>query len=224
MSLETWEHPSQLYLARAGEVVEHRPLFTGDVFHDVSIPGVQDTGPAMIVAHPCAMRGRNAKLHDTLLVAAVELFDPIPADKWQNGFYSRMPLPDLTREGGDFNVALVEQVGRARTECVADSTRLACLAPFGVNLLQQRMIWNMTRLEVPTSTLWDAFAHTYEEADLLEEWLEEVDPHHRAIEAKRFEDWIRAGVPSSRQKRLRDPQQRPSVRAELREAIRARTA
>jgi hypothetical protein len=222
VTLEAWDDPNELYLARGEEVAAHRPLFTGDVFDDVPIPGVQANGRGIIVAHPCSMRGRSAQLLDTLLLAAVQPHDSIAPAKWMDGYYDRMPLADLTGPGGEFNVALLEQVGRSTTADVTAANRIACLSPFGVNLLQQRMIWNMTRFDVPTSTLWEAFAHTYEEADLLEEWLEEVAPDDRSHVASLFEEWVRDGAPNSRQARLRDPQQRASVRGELRQALRSR--
>ena len=50
MSLETFETPGDLYLARGDEVNPLRPLFTGDVVADVAVPGVQDGGMAMVVA------------------------------------------------------------------------------------------------------------------------------------------------------------------------------
>jgi hypothetical protein len=219
VTLETWDDPSGLYLARGDEVADHRPLFTGDVVDDIAIPGVQDHGPGIVVAHPCSMRGKNAQLLDAVLAAAVVPHDPAPPHKWLTGFYDRMPLPHLTGPGGPFHVASIEMVGRARTEHLAAATRIACLSPFGLNLLQQRMIWNLTRLDVPTRTLWDAFGYTYEEADLLEEWLEEVDAEERVTRTAAFEVWIRDGAPNTRQARLRDPQQRASVRAELRKAL-----
>lgn len=222
MTLETWDDPGGLYQARGDEVVRHRPLFTGDVVDDISIPGVQEGGRGIVVAHPCSMRGRNAQLLETVLVGAVVPVEPIPAKGWRTGFYDRMPLPDLTGPGGDFCVARIEQIGRASAEHLLGSNRLACLSPFGLNLLQQRMIWNLTRFEVPTASLWEAFGHTYEEADLLEEWLENLDSDALPAAEAAFEAWIRDGAPDSRQTRLLDPQQRASVRVELRKAIQAR--
>ena len=55
MSLQTFEKPGDLYLARGDEVNPFRPLFTGDIVADAAIPGVQDGGKAVVVAHPCSM-------------------------------------------------------------------------------------------------------------------------------------------------------------------------
>jgi hypothetical protein len=71
VSLATYTDPAELYLARGEEVNPNRPLFTGDVILDIPIPGVQDAGPAMVVAHPCSIRGPAGRLLETTLVAAV---------------------------------------------------------------------------------------------------------------------------------------------------------
>ena len=112
MTLESWGDPGQLYLTRGDEVVECRPLFTGDVFDDIEIPGVQSGGPGIVVAHPCSMRGKDAVLSDRLLVAAVEPADRTPADRWETGCFDRMPLPEL-RAPNSFDVAWLERIGRA---------------------------------------------------------------------------------------------------------------
>ena len=215
MTLETWAEPGHLYRARGDEVEPHRPMFTGDVVEDVAIPGVQDSGPAIIVAHPCAMRA-GPSLADRVLVAAVEPASAAPPKQWASGFFDRMPLPDLP---SGFHVAWLDRIGRATTTDLVGATRIACLSPVGVNLLQQRLVFHLTRFAVPTKQLWEAFGHTYEEADMLEEWLE--DSADQAARTATFEEWIRDGDPS-RQSRLRDPQQRASVRAELRAAINQR--
>lgn len=219
MTLESWGEPGQLYLTRGDEVVTCRPLFTGDVLDDIEIPGVQAGGPGIVVAHPCSMRGKDAVLSERLLVAAVEPADPTPAARWETGFFDRMPLPELRGESS-FDVAWLDRIGRALSTSAVGAVRLACLSQFGVNLLQQRLIYSLSRLDVPTTKLWEAFAHTYEEADLLEEWLEDGVP---SADAVAFETWIRDGDPS-RQSRLRDPQQRATVRADMRAELRGRRA
>jgi hypothetical protein len=97
---------------------------------------------------------------------------------------------------------------------------------YGVNLLQQRLIWRLTRFEVPTHTLQGVSAHVYEEADLLEEWTDElcrrgVTPGQAAAE---FEEFLRADRDDGRtlQDRLRDPQSSASVRTACRAELRRR--
>ncbi len=213
MSLDVWDAPSRLYLARGDEVSSRRPLFTGDVCEDIEVPGVQESGTAIIIAHPCSMR-RGAALAERVLVAAVRPHEDVPPQKWTDGYYDRMPLPELRGEGSGFEVGLLSEVGLSRTDDLAASPRVACLSPVGVNILQQRTVFNLTRLEVPTAHFWDAFAHTYEEADLLEEWTGDLATATPADTcAADFEEWL---GDSFRRQRLRDPQQRAPVRAEMR--------
>jgi hypothetical protein len=99
-------------------------------------------------------------------------------------------------------------------------TRFACLSPFGVNLLQQRLIWRLTRHEVPTHQLQEVSAHVFEEADLLEEWSDTTCPAGATPEqaAAAFEVFVRAdrGHGHTLQNDLRDPQRRSSVRSACR--------
>lgn len=219
MALETYKSADQLYQARAEEINALRPLFSGDVLADVGIPGVQDGGMAMIVAHPCAMRGKNAQLKVRILAAAVRPHEQVGRGAWTRGYSDRVPLPDLVEEGS-FHVAQLDDVGKVRRDELDVAARLACLSEFGINLLQQRFVWHLTRLEVPTFSFHEAFAHTFEEADLLEDWNETVcgaglSPPDAA---KRFEAFLRADQGQGRtlQDDLRDPQRRSAVRSRCR--------
>lgn len=219
MSLETFETPDDLYVARGREVNRLRPLFTGDVVADVVIPGVQDGGMGVVVAHPCSMRGKDAQLEPRVLVAAVAECGKIGRTAWASGHFGLMPLPDLV-EAGKLWVARLDDIGKAETEQLTAGIRLACLSPFGVNLLQQRFIWRLTRHEVPTYQLQEVSAHVFEEADLLEEWNETVCAAGATPEeaASLFESFLRAdrGGGSTRQDDLRDPQRRSTVRSACR--------
>ncbi len=42
MTLDTYAAPERLYLARGDEVNPNRPMFTGDVYANVNIPGLED--------------------------------------------------------------------------------------------------------------------------------------------------------------------------------------
>ena len=216
MSLSVWETAQSLYLARADEVSVHRPLFTGDVIRGASIGGVPETEIVIIIAHPCAMRsGPHLSTH--VLAAAVRPHAAEAPARWADGFFNRMPLPDLEGDGGRFHVAWLEQIGLVPTGDLQNGERIACLSTIGVNILQQRLVFYLTRLEVETSVLWEAFSHTYEESDLLEEWTEAlngVDP----TPTVNFDSWIREGSPN-RQDRLRDAQYRSQIRAELRAEV-----
>jgi hypothetical protein len=219
LTLESFESPGELYLARGVEVNPLRPLLTGDIFAEVVLPGVQEAGMAIIVAHPCSMRGKVGTLKDRLLAAAVRPREHVGQEAWRDGYFGEMPLPDL-RGDGTFYSGFFGDIGQAPTEGLSDCERLACLSHFGINLLQQRLVWHLTRFAVPTSDLHDACAHTLEEADLLEEWndiLRNGGVGEREA-TSRFEAWLRAARAGGRsyQSDLRDPQRRASVRAACR--------
>jgi hypothetical protein len=223
VTLETYQDVSDLYLARGKDVNANRPIFTGDVFANVPIAGVQGGGMAVLVAHPCSMRGSHAKLRDRILTAAVhELSESIGSGAWKRGHYDEMPLPEVN--GSGLHVGQFSEIGQALTEDLAKTDRLACLSVYGVNLLQQRFIWNLTRFEVPTFRLNEAFAHTLEEADLLEDWNEILRSAEITEEeaAATFESFIRQDQGNGRtlQADLRDPQLRAAVRTACRNQAR----
>lgn len=220
MSLETYDSVDELYLARSGEVNPCRPLLTGDVIQDVDIPGTDGRAPAIIIAHPCQMRGKNAKLNARILCARVHSHCQVDKTAWTTGFYDRMPLPDLVGDGA-LHVGDLNMIGLAETRQLDGGQRMACLQPFGVNLLQQRLVKHMTRLEVETSKFYEACASAFEEADLLEEFLDTVTTPgllEIADATARFDEFVRAdqGDGRSYQDWLRDPQLRPPVRTACR--------
>ena len=215
MSLEPAAEPERLYLAVGADINSHRPLFTGDIFPDIEIPGV---GPstAIIIGHPCSIRGKNGQLAERTPVAAVKTHAPVPTKRWSIGYFSMMPLAGLPAEG-EFHVAHLNLFGLALTSELVTAERLACLSHPGINQLQQRLVFHQTRLEVPPGKFQQAFDHTYEEAELLEDWatdLSVVDD----CPVSSFESWIREGSPD-RQSRLKIREERASIRREMRKEI-----
>lgn len=220
MSLESAPDPSRLYVAVGEHVNPTRPLFTGDIFDHVEIPGVGTTA-AILIGHPCSIRGRGGQLNPRTPVAAVKHHQKVGSNQWRSGFFNRFPLPGLPLDG-TFHVAQLDLFGLALTDDLRSATRVACLSHPGINLLQQRLVFHQTRLEVPTRLFQQAFDHTYEEADLLEDWsteLEGIDPEPSAS----FEIWIRGGQPS-RQDRLVTHEERAPVRREMKAEIQSRLA
>ena len=215
----------QLYRARGAEVNPQRPVFTGDVFDGVTVSGVQ-RGRVMILEHPCAIRD-GAKLRDRLLAAAVDVHEPLAAKAWANGHYGKMPLPDLDRTGV-FQVARFDDLVVVRSDELLLGSRAACLSDYGINLLQQRLVWHLTRLEVPTSTFHEAFAHTLDEAELLEEWNEVVCASGCTVDESTaaFETFLRndLGGGKTLQHDLRNPQHRSAVRRACRAEAERRAA
>jgi hypothetical protein len=196
MNLDTYEEPSSLYRSRGEEVNPHRPLFTGDVLRDVPVPGTQDGGMALVLAHPCSFRAGGGQLSDRVLVCSVSAMSKAGANAWRTGFFSRMPLPDL--DGPGFWAASLDEIGRALVDDLLVTQRLACLSDIGINMLQQRLTCHLTRAEVPTYLFNEAFSHTYDEAELLEEWTEALAEAGwpGAVIARKFEAFIRSGRPT----------------------------
>lgn len=219
MNLDTYGSPNELYLVRGDEVNPNRPIFTGDVFSDVPIPGVDDGGMAIVIAHPCSFRFGAGQLADRLLAARIRSISNQGPKAWRTGFLNRMPLPDLAGPG--YWVAHLDDIGRCSVADLQSSARIACLSAFGVNMLQQRLTCHLTRAEIPTATFEQAFSHTFEEAELLEEWTDTLADAGWNVEAAaaEFERFIRSGE-TTWQERLKDPQMRPSVRRACRSAAR----
>jgi len=214
VTLDTYADPSRLYAARGDEVNPNRPLFTGDIFAEIPVPGMDDAEMVLILAHPCSFRAGIA-LTPRVLVASVRTVPKQGAGAWTKGFFNRMPLPELA--GDDFWAAHLDDVGQAATVDLHTSTRIACLSEIGINMLQQRLTFHLTRAEIPTDLFNQAFAHTLEEADLLEEWIDTLAENgwSNAEATSRFDDFIRSGAPTL-QVELLQPQARSHVRMQCR--------
>ena len=81
-----------LYRARGEEVSETRPIFTGDVFTKVQLPGSTGNVKARTVAvlqHPCSMRTNGVDLAWQVLVASCP-----PERTHQGGLVHRVLQPD----------------------------------------------------------------------------------------------------------------------------------
>ncbi len=190
---------------------------TGDVFTQVEVPGLDGTGLAIVLTHPCSMRVDGVKLASRLLTARVVPTDPIPLPAWRNGYFKVMPLPGLLEV---HHSARFDEIGLVESGSLAERTRVACMTPYGVHLLQQRFIWYLTRFLAPTHRLAEVTEAVFEEADLQEEWVEQAvsrgdDPQSAA---ETFHEWIRSpgssGVP--RQDQLRQEDLRAGVRRQMR--------
>ena len=214
MSLDTYNSPDELYLARGDEVNPNRPLFTGDVFATLAVDGLDEPSMVMIVAHPCSFRA-GATLEDRVLVAAVHPCEKHGPGAWTRGLFNRTPLPDL-RGAGNW-AGHLDEMARARSDQLEQAERVACLSEVSINILQQRLTHYLTRAEIPTTLFNQAFAHTLEEADLLEEWLDTLTAAgwSKGDATGDFEDFLATGDPTLRQL-LRDPQRRATIRTRCR--------
>lgn len=224
MTGDTLESPSSaeaLYLAASPDQVDFaRPVMTGDVFAEVEIPGTAGTGLGIVMTHPCSMRVAGGDLGDRLLMARVGASAQISLKKWATGHFKVMPLPGLLSR---HHSAFFDDIGLVRSGALALCERVACLTPYGINLLQQRFVWFLTRFLAPTHRLGEASEAVFEEADLCAEWVAAlIEAGVDRDEASRlFDDWIRGKDDSgvTRQSLLAKSQHRAGLRREMRNQL-----
>lgn len=170
--LECPERSDEIYLARGQDVDPRRPILTGDVYEGITIPGVPDgDGRAILLTHPCSMRAGGGHLQSHVQMARLEAGSAIPLERWGDGNYRFMPLPELLNAGDFQQRAVFELSGRVSRESLAAGKRIACLEEQGILLLMQRLAFHFTRVFITTSELLDQVADIFEEANLLDEWL-----------------------------------------------------
>jgi hypothetical protein len=166
-------------------------------------------------------------LTERLLVARVEPGPTVPFDRWPKGHYKILPLPELLSEGGEDYSLHYELCGRVESTNLLAAERVACLDPFGICLLLQRKVHDEARVVVPTADFYDACAHVFEEAELLEDWLSAArsagEPDLDAV-AVEMHDFLRAPRDQERslQEALLDVAKRAHVRRVVRERIKER--
>lgn len=221
-TLESPDSASDLFLAaEISDVEARRPILTGDVFAGVQIPGLETPSLAIVITHPCSMRRDGVRLADRLLMAEVREHQHIPLAAWSTGHYRVMPLPGLA--GRDTYAASFDEIGLVKSSVLVELERVAVLTPFGINLLQQRLIWYLTRFLAPTHLLNESCAAVFEEADLCEEWVVSRSEHHGSLDEANaeFHSWIREADSAghTRQEGLIDPQRRAGIRRAMREAL-----
>lgn len=173
--LESPESADELYRYRGSETNIARPIFQGDVFESVKIPGLDDgPGLAMVLTHACTMRGKHGALRDRLLAGRVRPYQEVPLP-WSRHF-KVLPLPQLLEGSGTSHAVHFEESGIVQTALLDVRRRVACLDDRGVLLLQQRHAHHITRHVVETETLFEHTAGLLTEAELLEEWIEASVP------------------------------------------------
>lgn len=221
--LESPASADELYLYR-GEVPRTRPMFQGDVFDDMDIPGFEDgPGLAMVITHACTMR-QGPALRDRLVVARVLPSPNAIALPWTGNFRT-MPLPALIPDAAPGHWALnFEDLGSVRSKDLGLTKRVACLDDRGVVLLQQRHAHHLTRYVVETQVLYEQSANVLAEAELLEAWLSaatddtgEGYDERAAQEGPAFDVFV-----GPLREDLKDPSRRASVRRTVHQEIRRR--
>ena len=216
-----------LYRARGDEVSTTRPIFTGDVFTGVQLPGSTGKVKArsvVVLQHPCSMRSNGVDLAWHILVAEVSKWKTIDKPGWTGGNFNLMPFsdlrPDVTSQARD-QAANFDNIYTVEPDQLV--TRIATLSPFGVNLLLQRWVHYSSRVVVPTQTFHEQTVAFYEEADLIEEWCDDALNDDLRAETHSCLDWLRTDRDgTSYQEMLRNPQSHSMIRRAMRKELRER--
>ncbi|MEJ7569310.1 MAG: hypothetical protein WKF41_13705 [Gaiellaceae bacterium] len=222
------ESEDDLYLARADEVEPYRPALQGDVFRDVTIPGIETEHEyAMVIMHPCSMR-RGPALLPRIQMIPVASYQNLPFDQWPLGHSRVFPLPNLLAGGKNFAASFLETGMVASAELQPDR-RVATLTENGVMLLQQRYVHYLTRVVMQMSRLRQVSQHILVEAELQEDWCADLVPPRTAggetlataleAESKQFHDFITHGAGDTLQEMLQDPVRQSDVRRRVRQEI-----
>lgn len=224
-----------LYLARGADVEAYRPVFQGDIFKGVAIPGVQSVDEldlVLAISHPCEMRA-GGKLAPSVQVIPVRTFEKVPFRKWPGGHYDKCPLPNLFP--GEHHAAFFTETGMIPSASLALGNRVACLNDHGVLILQERYVHFLTRYGPPLDKLREVCAGVFTEVELLEDWNRELVPPREgqgealdaalASEAAEFHAFLCAELPSdgsSLQDYLRDESKHGLVRQRVRKELQDR--
>ncbi|WP_417233817.1 hypothetical protein [Arthrobacter sp.] len=136
-----------------------------------------------------------------------------------------MPLPELKPEPASHFAANFQVPHLVESNALVPENRIACLSQIGVNLLLQRWVHHNSRVIVPTFDYQEVTAEQFEEADLVEEWCEDLaaSPDEVETETEAAHEWLRSASSEqnmSWQKLLKNPQSRGAVRSAMRKQIR----
>lgn len=220
--------PAALYDER-GEISWTRPFLQGDVFDGVVLPGFGDEPmKVQIVAHPCAMR-TGATVTARITVAPVVGYQRVTGSGW-NGNLRVMPLAELA--GDQHFATMFIDATAAPARLLTRERRIATLSNRGTYVLQQRLVKHYTRVEMELELFRRESAAILAEAELQQDWLEEVlteaeqtDKTAIEVETAIFDDWLgkrlNADAPS-RRVRLREDIHHTDVRRETQRAAVAR--
>jgi hypothetical protein len=188
----------ELYLGYGDDIARGRPLLTGDVLTEVAIDADEHDGTVMIVAHPCSMRGARGRLLPRIVVAPIRAYQHVPFETWPDGHFKVMPLSQMLGETDDRSraVHLLELTAVRSQELLRDH-RILALKDRGIHVLQQRLVYSLTRVEVGLEKLQEQTAHVLLEAELEEEWVDELaddgDPNAMSAESEAFTAYMDDG-------------------------------
>lgn len=214
-----------LYLARGDEVPATRPVMSGDVFIGVDV-GAHDheQGLVLVVAHPCSMRGARGRLRPRLTVAPIRPYAAVPFENWATGHNNVFPLPELLGEDDEPRAASLLELATAASAELLRDRRVASLTTRGVLLLQQRLVFSLTRVLVGLEHFEEQSAHILLEAELEDEWVDALtDDGTGEAEMSEQSAAFAAFMDDGHRDLLLDPERRTDVARTVRAEIRTRS-
>lgn len=215
----------ELYLGRGDDIARGRPLLTGDVLTGIDVNADDHDGTVMIVAHPCSMRGAHGHLLPRVIVAPVRRYQSIPFASWPDGHFKVMPLPNMLGDEDQITRAVhLLELGAVRSEQLDRERRILALKDRGIHILQQRLVYTLTRVEVGLEKLNEQAAHVLLEAELEEEWADELADEADAESIARASEAFCAYMDEGRRAMLTDATRRSDTVRVVRAEIRRRAA
>ncbi|WP_448941029.1 hypothetical protein [Micrococcus luteus] len=170
------------------------------------------------------MRTNGVDLAWQVLVAEVTKRRELTEEEWVTGHFQLMPLPDLipnVTSQARHQAASFDSLYMVPPDVL--TTRIASLSPLGVNLLLQRWVHFSSRVIVPTATFHEQTVAYYEEADLVEDWCDELSSGDQAADARACMVWLRMNrAGTTYQQLLKDTQSHSMIRKSMRAELRAR--
>jgi hypothetical protein len=217
--------PEHLYDER-GDVSRSRPIFQGDVFRDIVLPGFgEEPRLVQVVAHPCSMR-EGVDLRPRITVTPVEEHSQQVKGNGWNGSLRIMPLAELV-DGKHYAAKFVD-VTAAPSELLRLDVRIATLSDRGIYILQQRIVKHYTRFEIDIPSLAKETAPIVWEMHQQRDWAETVldnetdwTPENLKTEEIAFEAWLDGGDPP-RRGQLKEDHTHTDLRREAHQAALAR--
>lgn len=156
-----------------GKVPTWLPYQQGDVFRDISLPGLEP-GPAMLFMHPCTMR-QGTRLRDRLTVVQVRVESSGKVLTQPIHWAARnkvMPLPDLADDGRSTHVGDFMEMATVTVAELPRTARVAQLSVTGRLHMQQRLVFHFTRYRPSIDDLGRATEAVELEAQQQADWLQ----------------------------------------------------
>lgn len=203
-----------LYRRKRG-VLEPRPIFTGDVFADVTVIGEDEPVTFVILQHPCALFDRNNELREVLLSARLVDFQEVSVSGWA-GNYDYMPLVVSDTNPPKHQAVALNELVLVRSSELDLKKRVACMEIEGIARLLQRWTNVNTRVVVPGWRFEQVVDAQFAEAEGMETWCAERAPAgiaqvEAAKEATAWLDEKLAETGKPRRLILQDPSSRKTM-------------